>query len=250
MPPTGSFGAAAGTAGEPFAARPLMAAVEPGAGPGADWAGAAAPLRQGRDPGPSLQPGPGREGGAGTDATIVAAVADPRMASVVRLETVSHRGGGFYVAPRLVVTTADLVGAASVIDVTTSDGEDVLGLVVHTDAARNLAVVHVPRSGRPAPLHDGAALAATVEVLELLGQGRARITLATLPPPAGSRDGANGPGFDLDLAGAPAAAGAPVFLGEHAVGLTAAQDGGARPRFVPIEGLAAMLRSEGLAVLR
>jgi hypothetical protein len=183
---------------------------------------------------------------------LFAAALDPRMASVVRLETGSGRGGGFYVAPRLVVTTADLVGTASVIDVTTGDGEEVLGLVVHTDAVRNLAVVHVPRTGRPALLFDGAGLAPAdaVDVLELLGDNRARVTLARLHPaaPAGDRT-ASTDRFDLDLAGVPAAVAAPVFLNERAVGLIAAQGGGLRHRLVPIDGLSTLLESGALAAL-
>ena len=41
---------------------------------------------------------------------MFAAALDPRMASLVRLETGSRQGSGFYVKPRLVATTADLVG--------------------------------------------------------------------------------------------------------------------------------------------
>ena len=84
---------------------------------------------------------------ARAEPSVFAAALDPRTASLVRLETDSHKGSGFYVKPRLVATTADLVGTASMVDVTTSDGEKVLGLVVYTDPVRNLAVVHVPRSG-------------------------------------------------------------------------------------------------------
>ena len=139
------------------------------------------------------------------------------------------------------------------IDVTTSDGEEVLGLVVHADAARDLAVVHVPRTGRPVPLFDGPALtpAAAVDVLELLGHDRARLTVARLEPAAapGERTGSAGR-FDLDLAGAPAAAGTPVFLNERAVGLVAGQDGGLRHHVVQIDALPALLESEALAGLR
>ena len=62
------------------------------------------------------------------------------------------------------------------IDITTSDGEKVLGLVVHTDPVRSLAVVHVPAGGPAGPARPRPALAPgqTVEVLELVGQDRAR----------------------------------------------------------------------------
>ena len=70
-------------------------------------------------------------------------------------------------------------------------------------------------------------------------------------PPAGLGDGTgSGARFDLDLAGAPATLGAPVFLNEHAVGLLAAQEGGLRHRFVRIDGLPTLLESEALAGLR
>jgi hypothetical protein len=248
MPPTGSLYADDATAGEP-SALPLLAAIEPGAG--ATRTGA--PVRDVSGSEPLLDSRQGREGGAGTAATVFAAALDPRMASVVRLETGGRRGGGFYVEPRLVVTAADLVGAASVIDVTTSDGEKVLGLVVHTDPLRNLAVVHVPRTGRPAPLFDRPLLAPAdaVDVLELLGGDRARLTLATLQPPAAAGDATGGAGrFELDLAGAPAAMGAPVFLNERAVGLIADQAGGRRRSIVQVDALAELLQSEALAALR
>jgi hypothetical protein len=251
MPPTGWSEADHATAGEPSAA-PLLAAIEPGEGPGAGSKHAAAPFRGAPAAQPLLDPGPAREGGAGPEATVFAAAVDPRMASVVRLETASGRGGGFYVKPRLVVTTADLVGTASVIEVTTGDGEEVLGLVVHTDPARNLAVVHVPRTGRPAALFDEAALvpAGGVDVLELLGHDRARVTFARLRSPAPATGGTDTTArFELDVAGTPPAMGTPVFLNERAVGLVAAQDSG-RPHFVHLDGLAAVLESEALAALR
>jgi hypothetical protein len=252
-PPTSSSDTDAATAGEPAPAVPMFAATEPGAGPGAGSRPTGTPFRNVPASEPLLNSGPGRDGGTGTDATVFAAALDPRIASVVRLETGSGRGAGFYAEPRLVVTTADLVGTASVIDVTTGDGEEVLGLVVHTDPARNLAVVHVPRTGRPAPLFDGAALAPAdaVDVLELLGDDRARVTLARLQPaaPGGAGTGSTDR-FDLDLAGAPAAVGAPVFLNERAVGLLAAHGGGLRRHLVPIDGLPTLLESAALAALR
>jgi hypothetical protein len=250
MPSSGSPDADDATAGEP-SALPLLAAIEPGLGPGAGSRRAGAPLRDAPAAQPLLGPGPTREVRAATEMAVFVSASDPRVASVVRLETGGRRGGGFYVEPRLVVTTADLVGTASVIDVTTGDGEEVLGLVVHTDPARNLAVVHVPRTGRPVSLLDGAALAPAdaVDVFELLGHDRARLTLATLQPGPAAAAG-SAAGFDLDLAGAPAAMSAPVFLNERAVGLLAAQDGGLRHYLVPIDGLAALLETGALAALR
>jgi hypothetical protein len=248
-PPPGSIAATIGiaVAGSPSVAGSVL--DEPGAGPGAGSRSTVPHVRNAPAP-PSVDAEPGRDAAAPTDATVFTAALDPRMASVVRLETGSGRGGGFYVEPRLVVTTADLVGTASVIDVTTGDGEEVLGLVVHTDPARNLAVVHVPRT---AALFDGTALAPAdaVDVLELLGDDRARVTLARLQPAAPAADGAGNPDrLDLDLAGAPASLAAPVFLNERAVGLVAAQGGGSRYHLVPIDGLSTLLESEVLAALR
>lgn len=251
-PPPGSSHTDPAMGGEPATAMPVVAAIEPGAGPGAGSRSTVPHVRNAPAP-PSVDAEPSRDAAAPTDATVFTAALDPRMASVVRLETGSGRGGGFYVEPRLVVTTAALVGTASVIAVTTGDGEEVLGLVVHTDPARNLALVHVPRTGRPAPLFDGAALAPAdaVDVLELLSDDRARVTLARLQPaaPAGDRTG-NTDRSDLDLAGAPASLAAPVFLNERAVGLVAAQGGGSRHHLVPIDGLSTLLQSGVLAALR
>ena len=241
MPGAGQSGASDANA----AALPVLTAVEPGAGlPPAMAASRGAPAPPWPDPDQSGQ------NGARAEPTVFAAALDPRTASLVRLETDSHKGSGFYVKPRLVATTADLVGSASVIDITTSDGEKVLGLVVHTDPVHNLAVVHVPRSGRPAALSPGTALTPgqTVDVLELLGHDRARMTIAPLRP-ALSGGTARAAHVELDLAGAPATAGAPVFVNERAVGLIADQDGGSRRSIMPIDDLAAILASGPLAAL-
>jgi Trypsin-like peptidase domain len=244
MPSTGPTGASDAQG----AALPLLTAIEPEGGPDPRLAAegpSAAPALPWPDPG---QSGPN---GARAEPSVFAAALDPRTASLVRLETDSHKGSGFYVRPRLVATTADLVGTASMVDVTTSDGEKVLGLVVHTDPARNLAVMHVPRSGRPAALSQRPALAPgqAVDVLELLGHDRVRMTIATLQPAAaGSRSGAAR--VELDLAGAPATLGAPVFVNERAVGLIADQGGDSRRGIMPIDDLAAILASEPLAALR
>jgi hypothetical protein len=232
-------------------AQPLLTTIEPEAGPGAS-----APLAlDGSSDAPALpwpDPVPSGRHGARAEPTVFAAALDPRTASLVRLETGSHRGSGFYVRPRLVATTADLVGTASMVDVTTSDGEKVLGLVVHTDPARNLAVMHVPRTGRPAVLSQRLALAPgqAVDVLELLGHDRARMTIAALQPAAAGGSAGGDEQLELDLAGAPATSGAPVFINDRAVGLIADQDGGSRRRIMPTDALAAILASEPLAALR
>lgn len=224
---------------------PGMAALEPGAGP------AIAP-RQDQDRAALVQdlplavasPGDRQPPTAPGRATIAAAL-DPRLASVVRLEAGGRRGQGLYLRPRLVVTTADLVGGASVVDVTTSDGAAALGLVVHTDAERGLAVVHVPRAGQPAlPTLAPAAAGRMVDVLELIEPGQARLTRAML------RGGMSAPALQpAPEAGTMAAIGAaPVFLDDRVVGLFATPDGAGR--LVPIEALEALLEDDALAALR
>jgi hypothetical protein len=144
MPSTRLIGAAAAEG----AALPLLAAIEPEGGPGVTSRLAAEGPPEAPAP-PWPDPGQNSQNSARAEPSVFAAALDPRTASLVRLETGSHKGSGFYVKPRLVATTAGLVGTASMVDVTTSDGEKVLGLVVYTDPTRDLAVVHVPRSGRP-----------------------------------------------------------------------------------------------------
>jgi len=186
---------------------------------------------------------------------VLAAELDPRVASVVRLEAEGRRGSGFYVKPRLVVTTDDLVGSSSVIDVTTSDGEAVLGLVVQVDPDRKLAVVHVPRAGRPAQLLDAAALRRgdVVEVLELVGEQQARLTRATLQQAlaGGAQTSETAPVLRLagDAAGASTGGGAPVFLKDRAIAIVAAQSGGPERNVISIEALDTLLESGTLAAL-
>ena len=183
---------------------------------------------------------------------MLAAALDPRVASVVRLEAGSRRGSGFYVRPRLVVTTVDLVGRTSVVDVTTSDGEAVLGLVVHTDPDRGLAVVHVPRAGRPAPLSDAPTSRPghMVDVLELMGAGQARLTRAALDGGNPTGDGGSALHLRLKAADAAISAGAPVFLNDRAIALVGARDSGPERDVIPIEAFDELLESEALAALR
>ena len=225
---------------------PPLAALAPSAGP-------ATGSTRSKDPAPAAQDaqlgmasrGAGRLG-TGVEPIQFAAALDPRVASVVRLEAGSRRGNGIYVRPRLVVTTLDLVDGTSVIDVITDDGEAALGLVVHTDAERGLAVVHVPRAGRPALLSDGPASTSgqMVEVLELIEAGQARRTRAVF------RGGIGAPALQLELdAAAATSAGAPVFLNGRAIGLIAAREGAPAGDLVPIEALDELLESEALAAL-
>jgi hypothetical protein len=174
-------------AAETPALDPPPAAVAPTAGlPRIEWEQSAGPSAQSRPRragafGPSAAAGGSRETNARSEQTVLAAL-DQRVASVVRMAVDGRQGSGLYVKPRLLVTTGELVGSASMVEVTTSDGEEVLGLVVHVDPARNLALVHVPRSGRSAPVAAAPAVGPghTIELVELVGGGRARVLRAVL----------------------------------------------------------------------
>jgi hypothetical protein len=158
----------------------------------------------------------------------------------VRLEAGSRWGNGVYVRPRLVVTTSNLVERASVIDVITGDGGAALGLVVHTDADRGLAVVHVPRAGSPALLSDvpAAGSGQMVEVLELIEPGQARLTRAVL------RGGNGAPALQLDVDAAATSTGAPVFLNGRVIALVAAREGAPEGNLVPVQALARISHRE------
>ena len=108
----------------------------------------------------------------------------PGRRVLVRLTAGDRSGTGFYVKPRLVATTADVVGTGSVIDVKASDGSVMLGLVALVDPTSNLAVVHVPRAGPPLPFAATVADAAGpgAEVIELGGDGRAWLRTAAVEP--------------------------------------------------------------------
>jgi hypothetical protein len=230
---------------------PGIAALAPSAGP----RGGSTPFE---DPGlvphdaqPSSEPGAARRLGTAVEPTLLAAALDPRVASVVRLDAGGRRGSGIYVTPRLVVTTTDLVERTSVVDVTSSDGEAALGLVVHTDADRGLAVVHVPRAGRPALLSDAAVPGSgqTVEVLELMERGQARLSRAVLQ--RGNSTGVGVPALQLKLDSATATGtGAPVFLNGRAIALIGARKGGSEGNLIPVQALDGLLASDALAALR
>jgi hypothetical protein len=173
----------------------LVAGVPSGLEPAAGGPSAATPPGPARRP-RARMPGPAqataaemapeawgsRQVGAPSDPDGLTTAHDPRVASLVRLDAGRRSGNGFYVEPRLVVTAADVVGTASVIDVTTSDGEAVLGLVVLTDPIRNLAVVHVPRAGQPMPVAEAAmGPSRRVQVIDLARDGRARIVNGSWP---------------------------------------------------------------------
>jgi S1-C subfamily serine protease len=84
------------------------------------------------------------------------ATAGAEAASVVGVNLGKRAGSGFYVAPHTVLTSARLLGRASVIDVTTAEGAIVPGLISHVDRARDLALIQVPKEGVALGLHAGA----------------------------------------------------------------------------------------------
>jgi hypothetical protein len=241
-------------AGEAELVAAAPAELEPAAGPPDRLPPArvalGAPLRVAA---PSTPVGAERPPRAAPDA--IGAVHDPCVASCVRLRAEGRPGNGFYVRPRLVVTAADVVGTASVIDVTTSDGEEALGLVVLVDQIRGLAVVHVPRAGQPMAFAESAGLepGRTARVIGLGADGRARSGSAVFEPaPAvGAIDEgiARAPRLKLDDGGEPAAPGAVVVSENHVIGLLAGGEGGPMRGILPIDGLSQLLESETLAGL-
>jgi hypothetical protein len=239
---------AAAPAGPDVVGSGAAAAIAPAAGPAPPPAtprgGAEAALR-------SAAGAAGKLPAAGGRPAAAVAAADARLASIVRVRAGTREGGGVYVGPHLVVTLADLAGAASVLDVTTSGGAEVLGLVVLRDPARNLALVHVHRAGPAAPFADPQALVTgrTAQVVELAADGRARVIPAALaPPPADAGIGAIR--LELQAAGAPPAAGAPVFVGDAAIGVAVPSSGDTGGSVIGIAEVAELLESDALAVLR
>jgi Trypsin-like peptidase domain len=150
-----------------------------------------------------------------------AAAGDPRAAGVVQLAAGERSGGGVYVRPDLILTTAQLVDRTSVVDVVTSDGARVLGLVARTDPLRGLALVQVARPGPPVAFYDGPPLAPgrPLEAIALAdGSGGATVMpgrlLGTDPAFAGRAH--------IDAQAAPAQAQAtPWFLGDRVIALVA-----------------------------
>jgi hypothetical protein len=228
---------------------PGITALAPSAGPGSASTLSKDPAPVTQDAQPGMASHTARRLGTAVEPTLLTAGLDPRVASVVRLDAGSRRGSGIYVTPQLVVTTTDLVERTSGLDVTTSDGETGLGLVVHTDADRGLAVVHVPRAGRPALLSDAASGSGQmVEVLELIEPGQARLSRAVLQ--RGNSTGAGMPALQLQLDGAAATAtGAPVFLDGRAIALIVAREGAPEGSLIPVQALDELLESDALAAL-
>jgi len=126
---------------------------------------------------------------------------------VVAIRAGGATGHGFYVREDLVLTTYRLVGASSVVDVTSADGATVPALVAAFDPGRDLALLQVPRPGPPAALHQG-------------------------DPPAPARPpGSGGPGL-------------PVLVEDQVVGMTTEPDGAAGDGVVAVEAIRAFLADQ------
>ncbi|HEX5794983.1 MAG TPA: serine protease [Geminicoccaceae bacterium] len=154
-----------------------------------------------------------------------APAADPRSEGVVRLAAGARSGSGVYVRPDLVLTTAQMVDRASVVDVLTVDGARVLGLVARVDPVHDLALVQVARPGRPVVLHDGPPLAPgqPLEALALGADSSPNLFRGRYEG-AGSAPGLAGPGFagvvPVDAPPAPADRIAmPWFAGDVLIGV-------------------------------
>jgi Trypsin-like peptidase domain len=179
-------------------------------------------------------------------ARAIAPAGDPRGAGVVRLAAGTRSGSGIYVRPDLVLTTAQMVDGASVVDVLTADGARVLGLVARADPVRDLALVQVARPGRPVMLHDGPPLSSG-QPLEALALGPdTRTNLLQGRYEGGSTPGIAGPGFtglvSIEAPAAPADALAmPWFAGDALIGLAAG---------APFENPEGSLRVVGSSAIR
>ena len=127
---------------------------------------------------------PRRELSEANGRTASRSAAGPEAASVVGVNLGERAGSGFYVAPHTVLTSARLLGRASVIDVTTAEGAIVPGLINHVDRARDLALIQVPKQGTGLRLHAGALPAAgtAVSALGLTTSGSALTISGVLKP--------------------------------------------------------------------
>jgi S1-C subfamily serine protease len=157
-------------------------------------------------------------------APAIAPAGDPRSSSIVRLAAGARSGSGIYVRPDLVLTTAQMVEGASVVDVMGADGARVLGLVARADPVRDLALVQVARPGRPVMLHDGPPLAPgqPVEALALGADSGPNLSRGRYE--GSSAPGVAGPGLtalvSIDGPAAPAERLAmPWFAGDALIGL-------------------------------
>ena len=176
---------------------------------------------------------PDRNDRAATGAGISS---DDRLrSSVVRIFGADKRGQGVYVAPRLVLTTSDLVEGRGLVDVGTIDGRSVMGLVARVDRSRGLALVQVPRSGPPVALFDGPA--ADRATAAARGDRRFDRAVSMRPAAFGRVDSPAGP--STGTYGRRRIEGHPVFRDDDLVGLTSAAGGG-----VDIDAIRAFLADQ------
>jgi hypothetical protein len=112
--------------------------------------------------------------------------ADPRIASIVRVDAGARAGSAVYVRSDLVLTTAELVAGSVVVGVATADRTRVLGLVARADQARNLALVQVARPGPPVAVYDGppVAVGGPIEGIALAEQAGVVVTPGRYRGPA------------------------------------------------------------------
>ena len=77
-------------------------------------------------------------------------------ASIVAVEGLGGRGQGIYITPEHVLTARSLIGATSLIKVTTADGVVTYGIVEREDPGRDLAIIYVQKPGAPVAVAAGA----------------------------------------------------------------------------------------------
>jgi S1-C subfamily serine protease len=151
---------------------------------------------------------------------------DQRFASVVEIKSDDGLGSGFYIRPNLILTNYHVVTDSALVDLTTMDGATVAGIVVGTDAGRDLALVHSPRTGHPAPLYDGPPLRPGLEV-EAIGSPhgfdfsltRGIISAVRERPALLVPELQRVRYVQTDAAINQGNSGGPLFLGEHVVGV-------------------------------
>lgn len=80
---------------------------------------------------------------------------DNLMAGVVRIDTSTGLGSGFFLTPSLVLTNEHVVGDEGAVAVTLYSGETYAGQVVAVDAFRDIALISTNPVGRTIPLHNG-----------------------------------------------------------------------------------------------
>jgi S1-C subfamily serine protease len=183
------------------------------------------------------------------------AAAGPEAAGVVGVNLGEQAGSGFYVAPYTVLTSARLLGHASVIDVTTAEGTIVPGLISHVDRARDLALIQVPKQGTALRLHGGP-LPEPGTAVAAIGHGRSRSALAI---PGILNPGPAAPaGLDLaalvhiesEMPADAAAAGGPVQHGGEVIAVISDSGPGRGFLAIPVSEVLELLKDAGPAAQR